>query len=201
MRSRTHWRPWAFVIVLSLSLGALFVSSHDLIVAPVAAQTDAVGQLRARFVNIAWLGPVGMVMEETLRFNYTNGGQFPVNIQWFITHAATGEILLTNYGKPLRIEAGKGAYWDLKGMDIGEDCYDMNGRAQVLLWLFVQHPNKTAYARSVDLPTAELFMPMRMDATGMIMSRTRLLIPPNTEAPGDSFYAAQALQGFEAPAE
>ena len=55
MRGRTHWRPWAFVIVLSLSLGALFVSSDDLIVAPVAAQTDASAQLRARFVNIAWL--------------------------------------------------------------------------------------------------------------------------------------------------
>ena len=60
-----------------------------------------------------WFGPFAITKNDTARFNYWNGGNDDVRVQWRFSDALTGESLCDNFGKPTMVAAGKGAFWDI----------------------------------------------------------------------------------------
>ena len=169
----------------------------------VQAQTSPSSLIRP---IVKWFGPAAISPNDTFQFNYTNLGVDPVMVEWALSNAETGESVCDNFGKPSRVEPGKGIIWVYSqpiingvekptcyggrlGHDLeeGESYFDANFRHGLLGWIFIQHLTARGERLAVDLPTIEIFNSMIMPEGGrsMTFGRTLNIIHANPTAPAD----------------
>lgn len=170
----------------------------------VQAQTSPSSLSRPK---VNWFGPVAISPNDTFQFNYMNQGVDPVLIEWALSNAETGEPVCDNFGKPSRVEPGKGIVWlysqpIIDGverpqcyggrlgheLEEGESYFDANLRHGLLGWTFIQHLTARGEKLAVDLPTLEIFNSMIMPdgSRSMTFGRTLNVIHANPTAPGDA---------------
>ena len=158
--------------------------------------------------KIFWFGPAAISPNDTFQFNYTNLGVDPVLIEWAFSSSTTGELVCGNFGKPTRVEPGRGAEWkyaqpivdgverpycengDLRGggvLEEGESYFNSDRRHGLVSWLFVQHTTARGEKLAVDLSTLELFNSMLMPdgSRAATFGRTMQVIHANPTAPTD----------------
>jgi len=168
---------------------------------------------------IQWFGPYAITPNDTTRFNYTNFGADAVLIEWAFSNAISGELVCGNFGKPVRVEAGKGAIWDFsqtidsagnevphceggtrgQDSDPGDRYFDATNRHQMVAWIFIKHTTPRGEKLAVDLPSIEIFNSMLvMGPDGQLMrsmafGRTLEVLYPNPVAP--TSWSLQRLAG------
>ena len=206
-------------------LGLALVAVAAVRTMPVLAQTDsgpssfAFTRQQAPLTNINWMGPFALTKNDTVLFNYWNGGSAPVRISWQLSNAETGEAVCGDLREITTVGAGKGVSWpysqtiDASGLETrhcgGKDIpsdeiyFDKFGRHQLVGWIIMRHADARAHKLAVDLPSIELYNSMLVPAvqTGdappdpnrsMTFGRTFAVIYANPTAPTD-FLLQQAL--------
>jgi hypothetical protein len=183
----------------------------------VKAQTDGgplaftITAKQAPLTNINWLGPFALTKNDTVLFNYWNGGSAPVAISWQLSNAETGEAVCGDLSQITVIGAGKGTSWpysqtiDANGVETrhcgGKDVvsdeiyFDAFGRHSLVAWIIMRHADARAHKLAVDLPSIELYNSMLMPPPAdfdppapirsMTFGRTFAVIYANPTAPTD----------------
>ena len=194
------------LLVLTLACaGGVLMAQGDILI--------GLSRPAAALSSINWLGPFALTPNDTVRFNYWNGGSDAVLIRWQLSNGETGEQVCGDLRQVTKVGPGQGAHWDYSqtldangketrhcgGEDIPSDeiYFDSTRRHQLVGWIIMQHASARAQKLAVDLPTIELFDSMLVPAvqTGEFdppapirsatFGRTFAVIHANPTAPSD----------------
>jgi len=204
-------------IWVSLGVLGLVIVAGSALRMTVLAQTDGgplsftITRQQAPLTNINWLGPFALTKNDTVLFNYWNGGSAPVQISWQLSNAETGEAVCGDLRQITTVDANRGVSWPYSqtidengnetrhcgGKDIPSDeiYFDRFGRHGLVAWIIMRHADARAHKLAVDLPSIELYNSMTMPAPAdfdppapirsATFGRTFAVIYANPTAPTD----------------